>query len=207
MRDQRYIQFVVTSYPYLQGLTALPYGFALTLAAVWANSLRRRAQLAEVLAVSALMVGLLLLSWPLSRYYARTFGKAITAAKVRRVDTAMAVLGGLLALGAFWLDVTRTLPFSAIGLVCALSLAAVFFRGAWLATAKYLLYYPVLATVAVLLSVLPSLGLPSWWTVLGFRAQLYAVTAAMGVLFAVAGIWSHVTLMRFMPSTAGSQHV
>jgi len=205
MRDQRRIQFVVTSFSYLQGLTAVPMGLALALAAVWANSLTRRAGLNDVLIISAAVIGLMLIAWRFSRYYEHEFGRALATPQARWLDLFTSVAGGLLALGAFWLDVAKSLPFSAIGLMCALSLLIVFLRAAWLATGRYLLYYPVLAALGILISLLPLIGLPGWWTTLGFRSQLLGVCTAMGLLFVVAGIWGHVLLIRLLPRAGRAQ--
>ena len=207
MHEARRIQFVVTSFSYLQGLTAVPYGLALALAAVWANSLTHRAGPIDVLIVSLLVAGLLLVAWLASRYYEREYGRALAAPPARRIDWVTSLAGAALALGAFGLDVSYDLPFSAIGLVGASALLVVYFRAAWLATGKYLLYYPVLSAAGFLVSILPALGLAGWWMRFGFRSQLLAICVVMGLLYVVAGIWSHVTLMRIMPSAPGSQHV
>ncbi len=207
MQDSLRIQFLVTSFPYLQGLTAVPYGLALALAAVWANSLSRRAGVTDVLTISAAVVALLLIAWRISHHYERAFGRAVALPQARRIDLLTSLGGAVLALGAFWLDVTVNLPLSFIGLVCALALLTVFLRGAWLATGRYLLYYPLLSAAGILISVLPALGWPAWWMSVGFRSQLLAVCAAMGLLFIVAGVVSHAQLLRILSRDEGQRHV
>ncbi len=199
MHDPRRIQFVVTSFSYLQGLTAVPYGLALALAAVWANSLSHRAGAIDILVISIVVGGLLLVAWLASRYYARRYGLALASPPARRIDLVASLAGAILALGAFGLDVSYQLPFSAIGVVGAGSLLAVYLRAAWLATGKYLLFYPALSAAGFLVSLLPALGLAQWWTRFGIRSQLLAICVVLGFLYIVAGIWGHLLLLRLMP--------
>ena len=207
MHEARRIQFVVTSFSYLQGLTAVPYGLALALAAVWANSLTHRAGAIDVLIISLLVAGLLFVAWLASRYYEREYGRALAAPPARRIDWVPSLAGAALALGAFGLDVSYDLPFSAIGLVGASALLVVYFRAAWLATGKYLLYYPALAAAGFLVSILPALGLAGWWTRFGLRSQLLAICVVIGLLYVVAGIWGHLLLTRMLPRDLEERHV
>lgn len=206
MQNHRFIRFVVTSYPYLQGLMAVPLGLCLMIAAIWANSLHRRAEPLEVLFISVVLAGLLLISWPLSRYYARTFGKTRISQQDRRFEIISSLLGGVLALGAFWLDVTYKLPFSAIGLVFVLAMLSIYIKVTWSVKGKYLLYYPVVAMIIVLISILPLLGLPRWWESFGFRSQLVSVLTVIGFLFIIVGIWSHILLMRILSPITETEH-
>jgi hypothetical protein len=207
MHDLRRIQFVVTSFSYLQGLTAVPYGLALALAGIWANSLTHRAGTSDVLIISTVVAGLLLVAWLASRYYTREYGQALAASPARRMDLATSLAGAILALGAFGLDVSYELPFSAVGLVGAGALLAVYLRAAWLATGKYLLFYPALSAAGLLVSLLPALGQAEWWTRFGIRSQLLAICVVLGFLYIVAGVWGHLLLLRLMPSKRDAHHV
>lgn len=207
MDDPRRIQFVVTSFSYLQGLTAVPYGLALALTAVWANSLAGRAGAIDIVIISTLVVGLLFVAWLSSRYYEREYGRAIASPPARRFDLVTSLAGGALALVAFGLDVSWDLPFSALGLVGASSLLFVYFRAAWLATGRYLLHYPGLAAAGLLVSLLPAFGLAGWWMRFGLRSQVLAICVVIGLLYVVAGIWGHLLLIRLMPRPQVARHV
>lgn len=202
MQNPHFIRFLVASFPYLQGLTAVPLGLALMTAAFWANSLHRRAEPFELLLISILVAGLLLMSWLISRQYSRAFGRTQLSKRDHRLEVTSSLLGGALALGAFWLDVSRKLPFSAIGLVFVLALLSTYVKVTWSVRGKYLLHYPVAALTLLLLSILPSLGLPRWWESFGFRSQLVSVVAAAGFLIGILGLWSHILLVRMLPPVA-----
>jgi len=202
MQNQRFIRFLVASYPYLQGLTAVPLGLALMTAAIWANSLHRRAEPLELLLISVLVAGLLLVSWLISRQYSRTYGRTQLTRHDHRFELISSLLGGALALGAFWLDISSELPFSAVGLVFVLAILGTYVKVTWSVRGKHLLHYPVVAVTLLLVSVLPLLGLPLWWESLGFRSQLVSVVAAAGFLIVVLGLWSHILLIRMLPPIA-----
>lgn len=207
MQNHRFVQFAVTSYPYLQGLIAIPLGAGLTATALWANSLHRRAQPLDLFLITAILAGLALLMWRISRYYRRTFGVTELSAEDRRWETIFGILGGSVALGAVWLDMTSRLPFSAYGLVFALVLLVIYARITWPVRGRYLLYYPLAAALVVLTSTLPSLGFPRWWTFFGLGSQLLGVTVVIGVLVIAMGLWGHVVLTRIMSQTSGLNHV
>lgn len=207
MQNHKFIRFVVASYPYLQGLTVVPLGLCLMTVAIWANSLHRRAEPFEVLFISLISASLLLISWLFSRYYVRTFGKTLISQQDKWFEIISTLLGAILALGAFWLDVTHKLPFSAIGLVFALAMLSIYIRVTWSVRGRYLLYYPVVAMIIVLMSILPWLGLPRWWDVFGFHSQLVSVVTVTGFLCIIMGIWSHIFLMRILPPITETEHV
>jgi hypothetical protein len=207
MQNHKFIRFVVASYPYLQGLTVVPLGLCLMVVAIWANSLHRHAEPLEVIFISAISNGLLLTSWLSSRYYVRTFGKTLLSQQGKRFEIISILLGVPLALGAFWLDVNRKLPFSAVGLIFALAMLSIYIWVTWPVKGRYLLYYPVVAMLIVLVSILPWLGLPSWWEVFGFHSQLISVVTVTGLLFIIMGVWSHIFLMRVLPPVKEAEHV
>jgi hypothetical protein len=207
MQGQRFVQFAVTSYPYLQGLMALPLGAGLIITVLWANSLHGRAQPLDLLLIGAVLAVLLFLMWRISRYYRRTFGITEISPKDRRFEMIFGLLGGIIALGAVWLDMTAKVPFSAYGLVFALVLLVVYVRLTWQVRGRYLPYYPLAAAVIMVMSVLPSLGFPQWWTFFGFRSQLLGVTVGIGLVVIAMGILGHVVLTRIMSPTSGLNHV
>lgn len=206
MQDPRFIRFAVISYPFLQGLTAVPLGLSLVFAALWANQLHHRAEVGEVAFVTVVTACMLLATWPISLYYRRTYGTTSPSAADRRFDGVLGVAGAALGLGGFWLDVRAHLPFSAYGLVMAIAFMVVYLRITSPVGGRYLLYYPLLGLVAAVVSLLPVFGVESWWTVIGFRAQILGVATAMGILMIVAGIWSHFFLVRIMNSAPSVEH-
>jgi hypothetical protein len=206
MQRPPFVRFVVTSYPYLQGLTAVPVGAALTAAALWANALDRRATPLDLLLVTALVAGLLGLTWPIARYYRRTFGIAERSPQDRRLEAVVGLVAAGLALGATWLDLTASLPFCAYGLVFALVWLATYIKITWPVGGRRLRYYPVAAALVAGLSVLPALGLAGWWTAFGLHTQLLAVMAATGLLIMVTGLWSHFDLTRIMAPASELYH-
>jgi hypothetical protein len=112
-------------------------------------------------------------------------------------------VGGILALCAFWLDVSFKLPVSLLGLVFAAGLLADYIRITWLVKGQYLLYYPLGGILMAAVSILQWLGAPNWWQAFGLKSQLLGITIAIGIFTMIAGILGHIFLARTLPSRIG----
>jgi hypothetical protein len=146
-----------------------------------------------------LVIGMVLLYISIDRYYLRTFGRVQRTSESRRLETESMTVAGILALAAFWLDVSFKLPLSLIGLVFAVGLLADYIRITWLVKGRFLLYYPIEAGLMLLLSILPIIGFPDWWHAISLKSQLLGISIAIGSLSIPAAIWGHIFLVRTLP--------
>jgi hypothetical protein len=200
MQDPKEIRFVATNYYNLQGLRAVPLGLCLVVVCLWANGLKGAARGSDFLAPALCLAGLLTLLYAIDRYYLRAFGRVQRTPESRQLEWLVSVIGGILALGAFWLDISFKLPVSLVGLVFAAGLLADYIRITWLVKGRFLLYYPVGAILMAGVSVLPLLGVSSWWLAGGIKSQMIAIALAIGLFTIMAGVWGHIFLARTLPS-------
>ena len=198
MQNSLQIRFIATNYYNLQGLRAVPLGALLVLVCLWANAQQGPASNLTLPLIE--LVVLVALLFAIDRYYLRTFGRVQRTPESLRLEWLVTVVGGVLALLAFWLDTSRELPLSLLGLVFAAGLLVDYLRITWLVKGRFLLYYPVGAVLLAVLSVLPLLGLPDWWLAVGIRDQLVAICIAGGIFTILAGIWGHIFLVRTLPA-------
>ncbi len=198
MKDLKEIRFVATNFSNLQGLRAIPLSLLLVVICYWANGIHGPARdfLVPVMGVA----GSLLLVLIIDRYYLHTFGRVERTPESRRLEWLVSAIGGILALAAFWMDVSIKLPVSLVGLTMAVSLLADYIRITWLVKGRFLFYYPIGAILLALVSVLPLLGVSGWWQAFGLRSQLLGICVAFGVYATFAGIWGHIFLVRTFPS-------
>ncbi|HWQ45465.1 MAG TPA: hypothetical protein VN376_01290 [Longilinea sp.] len=196
MNDMREIRFVATNFSNLQGLKAVPLGILLVLVSLWANSLDHAAGFTDLLVPILEALGTFTLIIVIDRYYRRTFGRVQRTPESLRLEGLISVIGGVIALGAVWLDMTRTLPLSLVGLVFAAGLLADYVRITWLVKGRFLLYYPIGALIMAVMSILPLIGLPEWWHACGFVSQMIGITIVIGILSIIAGFWGHIYLVR-----------
>ncbi|RPI88007.1 MAG: hypothetical protein EHM41_02895 [Chloroflexi bacterium] len=197
MQNVKNIRFVATNFYNLQGLRAVPLGFLLLLVSLWANTLHGPARnfLVPTLGLASALVVLFVID----RYYSHTFGRVERTPESRRFEWLFSVVGGILALGAFLLDVSYKLPVSMLGLVFSAGLLADYIRITWLVKGHFLLYYPLGAILMAGVSVLPALGVSNWWYVFGIANQLIGITTVIAIFTMIAGIWGHIFLVNALP--------
>lgn len=203
MQNLQQIQFLAANYSRLQGLKAIPYGLGLLLVTVWAN-LRKGPRTDLLLPVTILlaMVGLIYLA---DQYYKSHYGRTQPTRRQKLFDFLQGILGGLVGLGAFLLDVSPLhLPVSFIGLVFSGAFLAEYLRMRRMTNSRYLLLYPILALLMLVGSLSPILGLNRWWLALGLRSSLFGVMLIVSVLMMIGGLVGHIYLTRLLPG--GGSH-
>ena len=197
MQDLKEIRFVATNFYNLQGLRAVPLGLVLILVSLWANA--QRGPASDLGPPLLGIAGLLVLLYAIDRYYLHAFGRVQRTPESRRLEWIFGIIGGILALGAFWLDTSRQLPVSLLGLVFAAGLLADYIRITWLVKGRFLLYYPLGAVLMADVSILPLLGVSDWWKLFGLHSQLLGITTLIGIFTMIAGVWGHIFLVRTLP--------
>jgi hypothetical protein len=200
MQNLKEIRFVATNYYNLQGLRAVPLGVVLIFVSLWANELSGPAT--DFVPPLLSIAGLFILLFAIDRYYLHVFGRVQRTPESRRLEWLIAIVGGILALGAFLLDNSAKQPVSWVGLVFAAGLLADYIRITWLVKGRLLLYYPLGAVLMAVASVLPLLGVTNWWQAVGLKTQMLGITMLIGLFTIVAGIWGHIFLVRTLPVRA-----
>jgi hypothetical protein len=192
------IRLVATNFYNLQGLRAVPLGFCLLFVSLWANRLQGPAR--DFLMPVAGLIGSLIVLFLIDRFYLHTFGRVQRTPESRQLEWLFSIIGGILALGAFWLDISFRLPVSLLGLVFAAGLLADYIRINWLVKGRFLLYYPLGAVLMAGVSILQLLGFHDWWQAFGLKNQLLGIAMAIGIFTMIAGFWGHIFLARTLPS-------
>jgi hypothetical protein len=200
MKNLKEVRFVATNYFNLQGLRMVPFSLMLVLVSLWANGVKYPVSVKNYLVLILILLACSIFFYGINRYYLRIFGQVKRTPESLRLEWLFGVVSGVLALGAFWLDVSVKLPLSLIGLVFAAGLLADYIRITWLVKGRFLLYYPIGALLMVITSILPLLGLPVWWHAVGLRSQIFGIAIMIGVISILAGIWGHIFLLRTLPS-------
>lgn len=191
------IRFLAANYPNLQGLKQVPFGIMAVLVSLWGNSLRRPAtDITFPILVTVACIGLYVL---IGRYYAHVFGQIHRTSASSRLDWFIQTAGAILALVAFGADTALKPPVSTLGLVFSGVILADYMRMTHGARDRFLLYYPALAIVMIVLSLLPLLGLVDWWQAIGIRSPIVGVVMVFGLLVTVVGILVHLFLVRNLP--------
>ena len=193
------IRFFAENYSRLQGLRMVPYGMLMVFISVWA--VYNHGPNADLSAPILAAIGAALLYWLIDRYYGRVYGRVKPTAqrKIREYTTSVAV--GVVALLAFWLDVTFELPVSFIGLIFSATLFGDFWRATKSVRGKALAFYPENALAALLIliiSILPLFGI-SWWQYFGLESQVVSVVIVNGIIMILAGSWGHLRILRVLP--------
>lgn len=188
-------RFFTKNYPNLQGLRAIPPGLLLLILSLWANLLREAARnLTLPIAVSLICLTIYIL---IDRYYNRVYGKVKRS--ISHNELFISVIGGLLALAAFYNDTHNIINLSLMGLVFAIAFA---FTGLWYwRPAKTLLYINIiLAFSLIFLCFLPLITNQEWWRIFGFKSLLLAFTFLYGLFCMVSGIIAHIYFIKSLPS-------
>jgi hypothetical protein len=198
MQDLKEIRFVATNFSNLQGLRTVPIGLCLVLVCYWANGIHGPARnfLVPILG----LVGSLILLFAIDRYYLHAFGRVQRTPESLRLEWMVGIVFGILALGAFCLDISFKMPVSLLGLVFSAGLLADYIRITWLVQGRFLLYYPLGAVLMAGVSILQLLGVSNWWQACGLRSQLLGISMAIGIFTVIAGIWGHIFLVSTLPS-------
>ena len=159
------IRFLAANYSNLHGLKYVPMGLALILLSLWGNTVRNPApDLTLPILFIAVCVALYLI---FDRYYAHVFGRVQRTTASLWLEWLSQIAGGILALGAFVVDVSHKLPVSTLGFVFAAAFLVDYLRLTRFAREPFLIYYPVLTILMIAMSLLPLLGGASSWQPLG----------------------------------------
>jgi hypothetical protein len=200
MKDLKEIRFIATNYYNLQGLRTVPFSLYLVLICVWASAVRYpltpssfSVPVIELIVISILFFGI-------RRYYLQTFGQVQLTPESHRLEWLVSVIGGILALAAFWLDITYRLPVSLVGLVFGVGLLADYIRITWLVKGRFLLYYPLGSILMIVVSILPLLGASKWWHIFNLKSQMIGIAIIIGVFSIIAGVWGHFYLVHTLLS-------
>ena len=197
MEDMRRVRFLAANYPSLQGLKYVPQGLLAILISLWGNSQRKPAtDLTLPILFVALCSALYLL---LDRYYSNAFGRVQPTATQRRVEWLSSIAGVILALAAFAVDTSQKLPVSTLGLVLSAVFLVDYFRITRFAQDRFLLYYPVMAAVMILISISPIIGPADWWRSIGINHPVLGVLMISGLLIVTTGFLIHLSLVRNLP--------
>jgi hypothetical protein len=197
------VRFVATNFTNLQGLRNLPFSACLLGIVIWANQAHYPLHGGDYLLPAIFILVCASLYFFINQYYAMTLGRVQRTTQSRRLEWLVSSIMGCLTLAALWLDISLSTQISYLGLVFAGGILAEYIRFTWVVKGKSLRYYPVGAAIFAAISLLPIVGLPDWWKVLGFSTQLLAIAAFIGIYGIIAGILSHVSLSRIL---TGSGH-
>ena len=204
MNTIKQVRFIATNFYNLQGLRNVPLGLCLVFLCFWANSLHGAAG-SFLVPILSLTVALIL-SLAIDRYYLHALGRVKRTSESIRLEWLISAVGGVLALGAFWVDVSFKLPISTLGLVFAIGLLADYIRITWLVRGRFLLYYPLGAILIAGMSILQLLGVSNWWQLFGIKNQLLGMVIVFGIFTVIAGIWGHIFLTSTLPPRVETNH-
>lgn len=199
MPDLGKIRFITVNYSRMQGLKAVPPGLLLFLINLWTNAQKDRARDLSI-PIVYLIAGTILYAL-IDRYYRTNYGRVEQTARSLWTDVILSTLFSVLALGAFWVDVTLGIPVSLFALVFALGLLLDYARMVRLAGQRTFAMFPaaLLSIGLIALSAfLPLAGKPAL-DFLGFRSPMFLVYAVDGILIVLYGLAGHLFLVRSMP--------
>jgi hypothetical protein len=202
MKNINEIRFVATNYFNLQGLRMVPIGVLGILVAIWVNGAQYPVTKENYFFLILIVIVSLALYFGIDRYYLHSFGKVKNTPESKRLEWLVSIVAGVLTLGAFWMDITYKLPLCLVGLVFGVGLLEEYIRITWLVKGRHLLYYPIGAVLAIVVSLLPLLGLPKWWHAFGLKDQLLGILLYICLFSIFAGIWGHIFLVRTLSPKA-----
>jgi hypothetical protein len=199
MQPLKQTRFLAANYPSLQGLKIIPPALALLLVSLWANGQHSPAHNPALPILFTL--GSFALLIPIEYYYAHAFGRVKLTFASYWLEYTLALITGILALGAFWAENTFKLPISLIGL----ALSTVFLSSAFVTwrEEKWLLAAGLsMAALMTVVSILPLLGAADWWSAVGMRNQILGETVVFSILIIISGILSHISFTSSLPSAS-----
>src|SRR5574338_87987 len=179
MKSLSQTKFLSENYSALHGLNAVPLGLGLFLTSLWANIVHY--PIRDFSLPIVFLLGSLLLSMAVNRYYQHTYGVLRPVLARRRLFWVTQCLWSLLGVVAFWVDVSFHLPVNFIGLLFA---AMFLFDKPKVALPlnKFSVMRLMASTCIVLVSVAPVFLGKNWGDILGVRATIIGVTMFVGAL-------------------------
>jgi len=191
-------RFLAMNYTALQGLRIIPLGLCLLLVSLWANAIPSGP--ARDLTIPILCALACLLAYIITgQYYKHSFGEVKQTITRRHLEQVVMVVGGMLALAAFWLDNLFDLRICFTGLVLAGALLlgsdnAISGLNAFSITKIGASIWMLVASIS------PLLFGQSWWTVLGIKSLLLGIMMMCGILMIIEGVITHLFLLSSLPS-------
>lgn len=197
------IRFLVQNYGLLQGLKAVPIGIAVMIIALWDNL---SAETNRDLAFPLVVLFAALIAYEVAyRFYLHKYGNLRRTIRQRLPEFLISFSATVLAYLAFAIDARLEDYFSPLGLVIAIMLLLEYWRVSHPVQGRFLWDMALWATLLLLVSLLPLLGLEHWWLPLGFQSQSIAILFIMGMSIVAMGLRSHAVL-RTLLQTGKAEH-
>ncbi|PKO12005.1 MAG: hypothetical protein CVU39_26465 [Chloroflexi bacterium HGW-Chloroflexi-10] len=196
MKSNSQTKFLSENYSTLHGLNAVPVGLGLFLASLWANIVQY--PIKNFTLPIVLVIGSLLLSIVVDRYYKHTFGEVKPILARRSLYWIAQGVWFLLGIVAFWADVTLNLPINFIGLLFA-SLFLLDKPKVTLPLNKFSVVRLVVSICIILVSITPFFFGKNWWGILGVRTTMIGVTMFVGALVVLQGVLWHIFFVKSLP--------
>jgi len=190
-------EFLSKNYSTLHGLKGVPIGLCLLLTSYWANISHYPVKNISLPIVFALVSLLLFIA--IEQYYKRTFGEVKQTFASRRTQRIEQFILAVLALVAFWIDVTYNLPVIFVGLLFA---AGFLFDKprVTLPLNKFSTLKLILSICMILASISPLYLGANWWNTIGVRAPIIGVTMLVGMLGVIQGTIWHIFFVTSLPT-------
>lgn len=201
MNDLNRIRFIAANYSYLKGLQTVIIGLLLLGTSLWND--KRQGNLSGPL-IMLLVAAILWIA--ASSYYRRKYGQVTAKEETRQLETRISIAFGLLGLAAFVVDTYEIVPVSLLGIVFALGIWGDYLRINHSSKEKYLTYYPWFGIVLLVVSVLPALGLSSFWRQFGFNSQITGTMSLVGLILVILGFLGHLFLSGTFPLRLETDH-
>lgn len=185
MDNPTHVRYITRNFDALQGLKMVPFGlFFLAMGAGW---LGEQGDLSLSLPAFVLT---LLVSWLISRYYTRIFGR-VNSERSNLVNNFLLPLAVILILWvAAAIDYSMRLPVSVFGL----TLAIILFFWWWLQEQRTRIHYAIMASLIVLISLAPLAGIGEGWLIIQPPGTVFHLL--VGAIFVLGGILDHLILVK-----------
>jgi len=203
MNNLKQIRMLTTNFPVFQGLKGIPLGLLLSILSMWASAQTGPAK--DIVFPLGCSLVFICLYCIVHQFYNRIFGTVVRTNKQKIIEGMRGLVGGVIALLAFWVDVSLKPSCSVLGLVFASALLVDYVSVTRQTKERLLLFYPAAALFMILLSVLPIFGI-NWWNPLGIKALMYGVCTVVGLLFIVLGVLMHISLEKLLLGTVELSH-
>jgi hypothetical protein len=191
MHKLDHVQSLTTNFSFFQGLKGIPLGLLLMVLSVWASAQTGPGP-ALLFPIGSVVV-LLGLYWIVCQFYQRVFGIVVQAKRRKTASYFREGFMGVAALVAFWIDTSLSISISVLGLIFAGAMLVDYGRVPEKTGNRLLWFYPASALLMLVLSLIPCFDL-YWWETLGFKALMYGITTAAGMLFIILGVVAHIAL-------------
>ena len=185
MDNPTHVRYITRNFDALQGLKMVPFGlFFLAMGAGW---LGEQGDLSLSLPAFVLT---LLVSWLISRYYTRNFGR-VNSERSNLVNNFLLPLAVILILWvAAAIDYSMRLPVSVFGLTLAIILSFWW----WLQEQRTRIHYAIMASLIVLISLAPLAGIGEGWLIIQPSGTVFHLL--VGAIFVLGGILDHLILVK-----------